>query len=372
MRVLFPFVGETIGGSHHSATLLIRELPSVNVEPVVLLHRHGPLEKFLADHGITSQALTTLPMWDGGGLLWSAISFFAVAPRLWWQLRRLGVNIVHVNDGRMAISWCLACRFAGVPLVIHQRTRFTPSRLSALALSMAKKVLAISQFTLATLPENLLGKSSVLLNPFEKIAPSNRKVARAEVANELDIDEARPLIVLVGTLQRQKRPLVALQALAILRNVGIDAMLLVVGRDSGDAAREVELCIDELKLAKNVRVLGFRSDAKNMIAAADALIAPAVEEGHGRAVIEAMLTGTPVVAAYSGGHVEIIRHGSTGILVEPDSPEALAAAVIQLLKNKANASTMATLAREDAVRHYSVEGHVNAIVGIYRSIMGGR
>ena len=51
---------------------------------------------------------------------------------------KLGVEAVHVNDARMMISWAIAYRLAGIPLVVHQRTRFVPSRLSKFCLKQER------------------------------------------------------------------------------------------------------------------------------------------------------------------------------------------------------------------------------------------
>jgi glycosyltransferase involved in cell wall biosynthesis len=242
VRVLFPFVGDAIGGSHHSAALLICELPALGVGPCVLIHRPGPLEKFLADRCFPNQSATRLPVWESGaGPIGSMFRLLAVTPKLWRELRRFEVDVVHANDGRMAISCSLPCRLAGIPLVIHQRTRFAPWRISTLALGMVARVLAISRFTQASLPDRGHDRSRVVANPFDLAAVSSREHAREDVARELGLDPARPLLAFVGTLQKQKRPLVALQALARLRMVGVDAVLLLIGRDSWGEAHAARL-----------------------------------------------------------------------------------------------------------------------------------
>ena len=101
----------------------------------------------------------------------------------------------------------------------------------------------------------------------------------------------------------------------------------------------------------------------------DVLVAPAVKEALGRTLVEAMLCGTPVVAADDGGHREIIRHGETGFLVQPGNPDAFAAAVTELLENPRLANAIATAAKQEALQNFSVEAHVEQVQAVYESVL---
>lgn len=371
MRILFPFVGDTVGGSHHSAALLIANLPSAGMEAVVVVHRNGPLQNFFAARGIQNQATTPLPFWEAGR--WAFINVFrmlTVTPRLLRELYRQRVDVVHVNDGRMAISWSLACWVFGIPLVIHQRTFFAKSRISSLALNLAAQVIAISRFTSDSLPSKIRQHVQLISNPLDKTIHYDRAAARVELAREFHLGISQYLLIFVGTLQSQKRPLIALQALALLRQAGIDAKMLVVGRGEGAEAEAVSKFIIDAGLENFAHLTGFRSDVGKLISAADVLIAPAINEGHGRVVLEAMLHGTPVVASASGGHAEVIENGQTGILVTPDDPQSLADAVTELLANPDNARDMVTTARAVVVDRHEVTTHVAAVVSSYRKLFG--
>lgn len=368
MRVLFPFVGETIGGSHHSAALLMRALPPHGIEPVAFVHRAGPLRDFLLAQGIDVLKPEPLPLWEqDGGPIRSLLHLACITPIIWRCLRRLGVQAVHTNDGRMSNTWAPAARLAGKPLIVHQRTRLAPSRLSNLALGLAQAVIAISDYTRDSLPPSLRGKARVITNPFAADTP-DRTAARAAVTAELGLPPTSPLLAFVGTLQRQKRPLQALAALARLHARGLRPILLIAGRTEGAEADAVRGAIASGAMGETVRLLGFRHDVATIIAASDAVLAPAVNEGHGRALIEAMLAGTPVVAADSGGHREIIADGVTGLLVPPDDADALADALASLLSQPSRADALAKAAMADALARYSVDAHARAVAALYREL----
>ncbi len=101
----------------------------------------------------------------------------------------------------------------------------------------------------------------------------------------------------------------------------------------------------------------------------DVLVAMAVEEAFGRTLVEAMLCGTPVVAADDGGHREVIRHGETGFLVRPDDPDAFANAVTDLLENPGLANDVTAAAKEDALKRYSVKTHVERVQTAYDTVL---
>ena len=87
--------------------------------------------------------------------------------------------------------------------------------------------------------------------------------------------------------------------------------------------------------------------------AIDVLVCPSDSEGTPRAVIEAMLAGVPVVATCVGGMPDLLADRQTGILVEPGSATALAAAVTALLRDPAEARALGDRAREYAVQRLS-------------------
>jgi len=272
---------------------------------------------------------------------------------------------VHANDGRMITSWMPAARIAGCKTIAHRRTRWSVSRLSDIAFSFAQKVIAISRYVETTLPGPLRQKSVVIANPFEGNA-MRRADARKRV---IDLVGDAPTVAFVGTLQKQKRPDIFLRAAAIIHRQRPDIRFLLMGRDGEEGVSTRALCT-ELGLDGVVIFAGFRADAAECLAGCDLLLAPAVEEGHGRTLVEAMTAGVPVVAAASGGHVEIIEPDRTGLLVAPDDPQARAQAALTLLVDPARAHAIADAARMSATTSFSAAAHAQAVANVYRSLLG--
>ena len=114
--------------------------------------------------------------------------------------------------------------------------------------------------------------------------------------------------------------------------------------------------------------MGARRPIEPWIAGCDILVAPGVNEGLGRTVIEANLCGTPVIAAADGGHLEIVSHGKTGLLVTPDDPSAFAEAVMLLAENPDYAADLAEAACRSAAERFSLKSHIETMLQLYAEV----
>lgn len=367
-RIAFPFVGDTLGGSHVSTSLLMQALPEFGFDPIALLHHDGPLADYLADRKFTCEYVN-LPYLAAEQAGLPALARLAViVPQLALQLRRGNFALVHANDGRMIAAWMPAGRLAGVASVAHRRTRWTPSRLAHLSLRAAQRIIAISDYVQAGLPTDLASRSRVINNPFTK--PSgDRAVALSKLGFELD--DQRPLVGFVGTLQAQKRPDVFVEAAAHLINNGSNAQFVLVGR-SGDRSDALRSLVTNFGITDRVTFSGFQPDAAELIAGFDLLLAPAINEGHGRTLVEAMLAGVPVIAADSGGHREIVAHGTTGLLVPPDDAVALSVAAETLLSSADHRHRLIRNAQDQAAEMTTPRAHAEAVAAVYNELLAAR
>jgi glycosyltransferase involved in cell wall biosynthesis len=141
---------------------------------------------------------------------------------------------------------------------------------------------------------------------------------------------------------------------------GQDRQELAPGIMQRAAARGVADC---------VRLMGFRNPPEPWLAACDILLVPAVDEPFGRTLIEAMLLGTVVVAAASGGNPEAIREGVTGHLVPADDAVAFAQRTLGLLTAPARHAALADAARRDALERFGLRQHAAAIMGVYDAML---
>ena len=366
--ILFPLAGGLVGGSHFSALALIDALDRDQFRPCVMLHQGtGALAELLEQRGqpfeLVPQALTSLAVTDLLRTLPARVRF----------LRQRGIAIVHTNEGAMHAAWGPAARFAGARLLWHHRGHPRARGLRYLAPLFADRVVAVSHF--AAPPPGLLsaaGKTLVIRSPFDAVPPVLDRAANAAARRtELGVGTDTVLLGFFGHLAARKRPLVFVEAVAELRrhrpSLPVLGVMFGGTLDAGldDAVRALAA---RLGVADAIRLMGFRQPIAPWLAACDANVVTAVDEPFGRTLIEAMLLGTPVIAAASGGSIEAIDDGFTGLLVPPDDPQAFAAAVLQCLLPGCGAKLAAAAMRE-ARAAFGVAGHASAVSAVYHQLL---
>lgn len=371
--VCFPFVGDRLGGSSISALNLIRHLDRERYAPLILMHEvDGAAARLFEKEQLPFEPAPIRECAGGTERADDLRFMLRHAGSLARYLRRRGVGIVHTNDGRMHATWAVPSRLAGARLLWHHRANPGAAGLRFLAPWTAHRVVAVSKFS-SPRPGLISAarKCTVVHSPFATDAPPvDRRRAREMLLEEFGSTPETHVVGFVGNLYERKRPLVFVEAIA--RMVALDPDLEIAAplfgeeREGGAA---VAAAIARHGLGDRVRLMGFRYPAEPWIAACDVILAPSVEEPFGRSLIEAMLLGTPLIAADSGGNPEIIRQGETGYLVPPDDPDALAERTLALLRQPEARATIAAKAREDAVARFGMQRHAQSIMQIYDNIL---
>lgn len=175
--------------------------------------------------------------------------------------------------------------------------------------------------------------------------PDARRLLRAG----LGVPDDRVVVVIVSRLVRHKGhpELLAAMREAVAR--GADAEVWVVGeRLASDHGEDLESYFTASGLGARLRRLGYREDIPSILAAADIFALPSHFEGLPMSVIEAMLTGLPVVATDIRGPREQVVDGETGLLVPPAEVPPLAAALARLAHDAALRARMGAAGRERA------------------------
>lgn len=186
-----------------------------------------------------------------------------------------------------------------------------------------------------------------------------------ETVQAIDFD-VRPVVGCAARLEDQKRLDVLVRALVEL----IDSRLVLVG--DGSRRSELESMAESLGVADRITFTGWLPDARPHIAGFDVFVLPSANEAFPLTILEAMLVGTPVVAADVGGVGEAIRDGTTGMLVAGGDVGAVVQAVRRLLEDDRLRAGVTAAAREVAVARFTAAAMAGRYDVIWGDVLAGR
>jgi len=173
--------------------------------------------------------------------------------------------------------------------------------------------------------------------------------ARVRIRAALGAADAQVVVLAVSRLVWHKGyPELA----AAMPDVPSAALWVAGERLASDRGPDMRTLLLAAGLEERLRLLGYREDIAELMAAADIFVLPSRFEGLPMSVIEAMLTGLPVVAAYVRGPAEQVLPEVTGLLVPPGDAAALAAALARLAADPALRACMGKAGRQRAMEHY--------------------
>src|SRR5262249_9682148 len=110
-------------------------------------------------------------------------------------------------------------------------------------------------------------------------------------------------------------------------------------------------------------------NVREFLPAADLFVLSSRSEGISLTLLEAMATGLPIVATDVGGNREVVLHGETGLLVPPQSPQELAAAMQQLLSQPISAAHMGNAGRQRVEHEFDLRAVVSRYEELYLSLL---
>lgn len=167
----------------------------------------------------------------------------------------------------------------------------------------------------------------------------------------------------VGRLARQKGIATLLAAMEVIEKRHPHAHLLFAG--IGPLENRVRRFAES---RPHVHVLGFRDDVPSVMKACDVLLVPSLWEGFGLVVVEAMAVGVPCIASGISSIPEIIDDGVNGILVPPESPDALASAVDQLAANPRRREELRAAAHRTLMEKFTVNKMMQGYEDVFESL----
>ncbi len=380
-RILFVNHVAVLGGGERSLLDIAAHFKETC--SVALLDR-GPLYGHLQARDIHVEVIpapTSLTSVVRGGAIARDLRAIPATLKLAWKLSRMAreYDVIYANSQKAMIIAAMASVLAAKPLIWHLRDLMTDEHFSRshqrvatiVANRFTVRVIANSEATRRAFVRNGGREDLVhtILNgidetPFTTPVPADEM---ERLRHDLGLNGS-PVIGAFSRIARWKGQHVLVDVLARLP----DAHVLLVGDAlfEEDAAymRELKLQVARLGVGDRVHFLGFRDDVPRLLQLVDVVAHTSTSpEPFGRVIVEGMLSGKPVVAADSGGVLEIVDEGETGILVPPGDSVALAAALDDLLKQPEMRRRLSERGRETALRRFTVSSmlrKIEATVGV--------
>jgi glycosyltransferase involved in cell wall biosynthesis len=147
-----------------------------------------------------------------------------------------------------------------------------------------------------------------------------------------------------------------------------DARFVILGE--GELRDALERQVREYHLEKHVLLPGFRTDVLGCIKSFDLFAMSSVTEGLGTSLLDAMACGRPIVATRAGGIPEIVEDGVQGLLVEPRDHQAMARAIVMLLRDEPRRRAMGDAGLVLVRTRFTVERMVEQTAAVYARVAG--
>ncbi|MDA2935699.1 glycosyltransferase family 4 protein [Patescibacteria group bacterium AH-259-L05] len=288
-------------------------------------------------------------------------------------IREEKIDIVHTNGIFSYIVGVSAARIAGIPSIRTPGcTMQSYERLHYKIFKLLPFTYWVTKFIalLKTIKDELVKRGinedkiryiphGIDLNKF------NPDISGEKIRKEFNININTPVIGKIARIVSSMRFDLFLEAATIVLPKIPEAKFMIVG--DGPSKNKLIKMAQRLNISDSVIFTGFRSDIPEIIAALDISVETMDDPVGGMATLESMAEAKSVIATEgkSQGMREFIDNNQTGIIIPPKNPEALAKAIIKLIKDKERAQEMGQRARKKAEKEFDFNDHVKKTQELY-------
>jgi glycosyltransferase involved in cell wall biosynthesis len=298
------------------------------------------------------------------------------------QIRRLvnsgQIQIIHAHNGRTALATSAGLLATTGHLVVsqhfldpaHTRRRGIAALISRLLHHWINRrtdrFIAVSNAVADSMNRrDHLSNVTVIHNGLSPQIAADLRTS-AEIRAEFQIEEKSPLIVCAARLEPEKDIASLITAMQTVRDQFPSARCIIAGK--GTLQNQLQSQIENLNLQNHVQLLGYRTDTLSLMNTGDCFVLPSLAEPFGLVLLEAMALSKPVIATRIAGPLEIVDENTTGLLVPPSDPPALASAIIQLLRDPESSAAMGHRGRQRFEDHFTDQRMAAATAALYQEI----
>lgn len=317
------------------------------------------LEPMVRQYGASVLNLNTLSLWH-------------LVRRIVAAARSARADVICTHHTRPLVAGFIASRIVGLPLVHNEHSsaahrKGIGRRAAQVCLPFASAVICNSKDTAKTIACDYRiapDKLRVLYNPVEARLVTQ---GRAELRERMNVKSDHVLIGNVGGLIGWRDQSTLLRAFARIFSTCQDVRLVIIG--DGPMRQELKNLAKGLGVSDVVEFVGYTKHVGDYLNAMDIYVNPAVDEGFGIAVVEAMLAGLPVVLADAGAHPELITDGMHGVLYPSGDDTRLAHQILELIDQPDKRRRLGDAARETARARFAPEHYVSGYDAIIDDVL---
>jgi len=332
----------------------------------------GPLRGRFARYGTVIDGTVSLPLWGGSAGSWLRRLARTVrdSVRLARVIRRQDIRLVLTNSS-VSVAPVLAGRLAAVPVIVHMRD-VPASRLASRVFRLHGRIAQTVIIITGGMRHFFKAKSRARIVQIpDGIELPGPRVGAPPPRSSSSAAEHPVRLCLIGGIDPRKGQDIAIEALAELKDRGVDADLDLVGREiDTEFAASLRERANDLGVATRVTFVGELADVPAHLRDVDIVIAPSRREWTPLALMEALALEKPVVAANVGGVRDVVSDHQTGLLVPPEDPRRLADAVVELVTDPFEASVMASNGRQSVEAGFSLTGTLSGVEQEVHHLLG--
>lgn len=364
LNVLFVHYGDDwIAGSEIALLELLRALSKQDVTPTLWCNSRA-MENAAQAIGIPVQRDDFAFYFDQALPVFSPRSYLALVRKAVRLISQTKADLVHCNSAGPT-QWMLpACWWKGVPTLVNLHSPYMRRSRYVLGLHLADHIVAVASAVARPLLDDGMEQDrlSVIYNGFDSHALTQGQPAEMDLRSHLRIPPEAAIGVIAGSLIRRKGHDILFEAMKRMDQLNRPFHLLVAGE--GPEREFFQATAKGLP----VHFLGQRDDLGLILRDhADFLIAPSRQEAFGRVIIEAAFVGIPAIGANIDGIPEAILDTVTGLLVKPESPCELAAAIMRLIEDDELRRDLGKAAQHRAKGIFSIATCAEKMTAAYRA-----
>ena len=373
VRVLFVMIQMAMGGSERVVLNLIKNLDRGVFEPsVAWFHHQKPLEEFEALR-VPLYYIPKRTRFD-----WTAMRRLAVT------VRDGGIDLVNAHHFMPFFYSYYGAKVANrVPLVYTEHSEADVSAVRSSTRTLGRYLLRSSDASIGvtdTVSRTLMaqfGLDQRAVHTIENgvaIEHFGRSAARGgRLRQELGLSADTIVIGHIANLRRNKNHLFLLRAFREIARNRKDVTLVLLGQGQHDDAEnsepEIRRFIQDAGLEASVRLLGYRSDVREVLDILDVCCLVSYKEGLPLSLLEAMASGLPVIGTAIDGIRNVVEPGVNGVTVAPDDVAGLTSNLLRLIEDEQLRRQMGAASRRIAIDRYSLDRCIDETQRLFLSVL---